>query len=293
MEQENPVLIIRLRRPILTLACDEENQVLAIGTGEDEDLWSEAEANGTVNLFNLNTGFQIGGPWPCEGPVTKVKLQPKRQRVVTLSSNGLRANVSFPIYIRFWKYTLPVAFKAPSKKEKSTPQQTITAVSLLNGEKVSHGDVAINDFRFHEPTNRLATAGDDWTVMLWDSQSGELVHRPFELRGPARGVAFSQAGDLLATATQEQLVEVEQDLPVRVRLWDTETGLQVSPVLPCPGDFLSISFAEDDARLMVNTTAGRFEWDITTNSYTDWKRQIEEQLKVSLDKRGGLEYLGP
>jgi serine/threonine protein kinase len=291
IDQEKPVLTIRLRRPVLTMACDEGAEVLAVGTGEDEDLWSEAEANGTVSLFSLNTGFQLGGPWPCEGPVTKVRFQSGQQRVLTLSGNGLRANVSYPVYLRFWTYILPFEFKGSNRL--ATQRKEVTGeVPLPAGGKVSHGDVAINDYKFHQDTERLATAGDDRTVRLWDSTTGELVHRPFELRGPARGVAFSKFGDLLATATQEQLAESDESFPIRVRLWDTENGLQVSPIFTCPGDFESLDFAEDEAKLMATTSVGRFEWDITPKDGIDWKRQIQEQLKVALDKRGGLEYLG-
>ena len=99
-------------------------------------------------------------------------------------------------------------------------------------------------------------------------------------------------GELLATATQEQVSGDDRAYPVRVRLWDSETGVQVSPIFTCPGDFEGLDFSKDGAKLMATTSAGRFEWDITTNETIDWKRQIHEQLKVALDKRGGLEYLG-
>jgi serine/threonine protein kinase/WD40 repeat protein len=279
--QEDPIMEIGLRRPVLTLTCDPSFEVLAVGTGEDQDLWSEAEANGTINLFSLRTGFQVGGPWPCEGPVTKVAFQPEQQRIVTLSSLGLRVNVPYPVYIRLWNYIVPEEFEAPVKPPEDPEEHP-------DKREKSYDGVAINDRKRHPDSGRLATAREDWTVRLYDAQTSEMVHRPFELRGPALGVAFSFTGDMLATATQEQRDDI--DTPVRVRLWDTETGLQLSPILTCPGDFMSLEFKDDGSKLAATTTEGRFEWDLAPKVQVDWKEQIYEELKVELDKRGGLRY---
>ncbi|MFA5504825.1 MAG: WD40 repeat domain-containing serine/threonine protein kinase [Vulcanimicrobiota bacterium] len=284
---QEPALKLRLRSPVLTMAVDDRSQFLAVGTGEDPDLWSEAEANGTNNLFSLSTGHQVAGPWPSEGPINKVRFQEGENRLVSLSSNGLRANSSLPVYVKLWNY--PVPEKQPGDAPAPLAKKPQTEVRLPNGLKLNHGDVAINEVELHPGRNIVATAGDDWTVRLWNGRSGEPLQRPLELRGPARGVAFSGPGDLLATASQEEALGLEQR-PVRVRIWDTESGLQVSPVLTCPGEFLSLEFDGPARHLTAVTTSGRYRWALTHSQEVDWEKTLARELKVKLDKRGGLVF---
>lgn len=284
---QEPALKLRLRSPVLTMAVDDRSQFLAVGTGEDPDLWSEAEANGTNNLFSLDSGHLIAGPWPSEGPINKVRFQDGENRLVSLSSNGLRANSSLPVYVKLWNYLVPE--KQPGGAPAPLAKKPQTEVRLANGLKLSHGDVAINEVELHPGRNIVATAGDDWTVRLWNGRSGEPLQRPLELRGPARGVAFSGSGDLLATASQEEALGLEQR-PVRVRIWDPESGLQVSPVLTCPGEFLSLEFDGSARHLTAVTTNGRFRWALTHSQKVDWEKTLARELKVKLDKRGGLVF---
>ena len=287
--QSEPLLKLRLRRPVTTLAHDGE--VLAVGTGEDPDLWSEAEANGTINLFSLETGYQLGGPWPCEGPVRKVAFQEGRSHLVSLSDNGLRANNAYPVYVKVWNFLVP-RHLAPESTAKTEPaSKPKKKVTLPNGVSVSHGDIFINGSDYNESTDTLATAGDDWTVRLWDAETGESLHRPFELRGPARAVAFSVDGALLATASQEKALGLS-DRPLQLRVWDTQTGLQVTPILTCPGEFQSLNFQEDGTLLTAVTSSGVYQWDLRFDPNVNWKDRLQRDLRVRLDKQGGLNYEG-
>ena len=287
-KETEPVLRLRLRRPVLTLAKD--NDVLAVGTGEDPDLWSEAEANGTINLFNLDTGYQIGGPWPCEGPVKKVRFQQGRHRLVSLSDSGSRLNNSYPVYVKLWNYIVPRHLDQAAAKPTASPKPD-KSLKLPSGLTVSHGDIFINDSDYHQASGTVATAGDDWTVRLWDAQTGESLHRPFELRGPARAVVFSEEGDLIATASQEKALGLS-DRPLQIRIWDTQTGLQVTPILTCPGEFQSLKFQDDGTLLTAVTSTGTYQWDLRFDHSVDWREQLRHDLKVELDKQGGLNYDG-
>lgn len=286
-KEAEPVLRLRLRRPVLTLAKD--GDVLAVGTGEDPDLWSEAEANGTINLFNLNTGYQIGGPWPSEGPVKKVRFQEGRHRLVSFSEGGSRLNNAYPVYVKLWNYIVPKHLQqTPAQSPAPKPQKSLT---LPSGVTVSHGDIFINDSDLHQPSGTVATAGDDWTVRLWDAKTGESLHRPFELRGPARAVVFTEEGDLIATASQEKALGLS-DRPLQIRIWDTQTGLQVTPILTCPGEFQSLKFQDAGTLLTAVTSSGTFQWDLRFDHGVDWRDELRHDLRVKLDKQGGLNYEG-
>ena len=70
---------------------------------------------------------------------------------------------------------------------------------------------------FSPDGHRLASAGYDKTVRLWDAQTGREAPRPAGHRGPVRCVAFSPDGRRLASAGSDQTVKVWDATPAAGR----------------------------------------------------------------------------
>ena len=74
----------------------------------------------------------------------------------------------------------------------------------------------------------LATAGDDGTARLWDSQTGRQLHLLSEPQGGVAAPAFSPDGKVLATGGQDMMI----------RLWDVATGKELASL---PGHKLAVT----------------------------------------------------
>jgi WD40 repeat protein len=82
---------------------------------------------------------------------------------------------------------------------------------------------------------RLAAAGDDGMVRLWDRESGQLLRILIGHDGAIRGLAWSPRGSRLASAGEDGTV----------RLWDTETGLLLRTLRGERGNTRAVAWSPD------------------------------------------------
>jgi hypothetical protein len=108
-----------------------------------------------------------------------------------------------------------------------------------------HGN-AVTGVAFDAHDGRLASAGSDGTVRVWDTATGKAV---LTLTGHARaagGVSFSPDGDLLAAAGG---AAPQRQQPGEIIVWDTTTGKEVRRLRGHAGGILGVAFSPDGKRL--------------------------------------------
>jgi WD40 repeat protein len=130
--------------------------------------------------------------------------------------------------------------------------------------------------RFSLDDRRLATANDDMTVRLWNSETGSLATSPMEHRDLVSDVRFSLDGRRLATTTREG----------DVRVWDTASGKPVSPPLSHRSRGLRVAFNREATQLMVAGSDGTLAvWNLTTMAVPrfTWAGQPPDRLMRSQD----------
>jgi len=107
------------------------------------------------------------------------------------------------------------------------------------------GGPSVNDLAVARDGRRLAAAGDDGRVRLYDLQTGALLHTLAGHSSPVLGVSFAPDGLRLASCSG--LVEDEGD--ASVRLWDTASGEQLALLTGHTSAVCGVAFSPDGRRL--------------------------------------------
>ena len=108
---------------------------------------------------------------------------------------------------------------------------------------------------FSPSGTRIASGGDDGSVILWDAQSGEPVRAVKGHRGNVRVVAFSPDGQTLLSGGFDH----------KLKLWSAERGGFIRDLDGHQGWIRAVSFAPDGKRIMSVGDDGTARlWDTDT-----------------------------
>jgi WD40 repeat protein/serine/threonine protein kinase len=124
---------------------------------------------------------------------------------------------------------------------------------------------AVWSLAFSSDGRRLATAGEDHTVRIWDVVTGQQILTLSGHQKPVRSVAFSPDGRWLASASEDQ----------SVKLWDVATGSEIRN-LRHTNAASSVAFSPDGKRLA--TATGKWDADDQPGELTVWDTSTGRQL---------------
>ncbi|KAL6700578.1 WD40-repeat-containing domain protein [Trichoderma pleuroticola] len=114
---------------------------------------------------------------------------------------------------------------------------------------------SINAVSFSPDCQRLASASDDFAVLLWDANTGALLRSLTTHTSKVLSVAFSSNGERLASGSHDG----------RVCLWDVDTGAIVWDAKKHDNPVLSVVFSSDHQHITSASVGGLiWSWDVRT-----------------------------
>jgi WD40 repeat protein/transcriptional regulator with XRE-family HTH domain len=131
------------------------------------------------------------------------------------------------------------------------------AVSASRVEMTLRGHEGVVGVAVYSPDgSRIATAGEDGDIRLWDSASGENLLTLSGHEGPVYEVIFSPGGNQIASAGEDGTA----------RIWDSGNG-QLMMTLQHDVPVVGISFSPDEKRLATGGVDGSvFLWDLASGA---------------------------
>jgi WD40 repeat protein len=261
----------------------------------DGALVATAGADGTVRLWDVQTGAQTGELVGDASLVNSVQFSPDDRVILTAGDDGTVR--LFDVAARREISALKDV-DAPVFSARFSPngQLVVAAGSdplariwdIASGQVVTRlqGHAAAVVFASFSPDGqRVVTASDDGTARVWRVADGSPVGSPFGVPGgaPVKVAAFSPDGRLIFTGNADGLGQ----------LWDAERGRPVGDLIAHAEPIRSADFSRDGEQLITAGEDGRANvWRVADRALIQLPREVERLFAAQLSPDGRMALTG-
>jgi WD40 repeat protein len=186
---------------------------------------SRGPDGGVVKVWKLTTGQEVQPPLsPAGGPIA---ISPNGRYLASFGVGKFR--------VQIW--------------DLKTGQKVF--------EPLAGHEWVVLGLAFSPDSKRLASAGHEKSVKVWDLEKSRPIHTLRGHTGRVRGVAFSPDGKRLASGGMDRTVKI----------WNAETGEEILTLRDPTGGVLGVAFSPDGQRLAWGSTDMTVKvWDGTPGS---------------------------
>ncbi|MCG9129984.1 WD40 repeat domain-containing protein [Candidatus Poribacteria bacterium] len=142
-------------------------------------------------------------------------------------------------------------------------------------------DVSIVFFDYHPMKNNLVSFGDDYTINLWNTDEGKLVHQLTQ-SNIIRSIVFNSSGDTVALAKIDRII----------CLLDTKTGKEKLSLKKPQGDesdLNSIAFNPNGFMIAAGEDSGNIAlWDTVSGEFIQDLETKSEVRAVAFNNDGSI-----
>jgi WD40 repeat protein len=263
--------------------------VFSLAFSPDGTILASGSLDGTVALWNVQTGQQVGRPLTGHRVVQSIDfsrdgrlLASGGDNIVILSDPNTGERIGAPLE---FTRTTGVAFSPNDDTLAISSGNTIWLWDAGSGHAIGpplHGHTAgIWSMVFAPDGRTLASSSADGAVLLWNASSMRPLGEPLQTSGAVvESLAFSPDGRMLAGIDRQG-----------VRFWDPRTGEELGRPIKVHGTDTRLAFSPDGRVLATSSDVGGVRlWDARTHRPIAGRLAGQQGSSISLafSPDGGL-----